>query len=638
MGVVAGIACRDAARRPDEAAIDAMGEALAHRGPGGAGPFVAPGIGLAGRRPAAIDPPPAGAPPTASEDGQVCLAFDGAIYNHVELRDDLKRRGVRFRSAGDAEVILQLYLREGLEALHRLAGTFALALWDARRRSLLLARDRLGVKPLLYRLADDGLRFASEAAGLLAEPGFDPEPDPQAIHSVLSLRFVPRPGTAYAGIRVLPPAHLLVYEQGHLRLQRYWSVPDPAETRPVRPGELEERHRALMDEAVRVRLRGDAPPALCLSGGIDSAAIAYHMRRNLTRSFRAFLVAFAGEDAGERAAARQASARFGIELHEIEAAPLSTLEELAAIVDHVKTPIADPALVRGWILAREVSRHVKVALVGDGGDEVFGGYDRYRAHLLADRFGWVPGLLSRTPLRALLEAVSTEGSRRDLPGRLRRFLEGWELPARERHVLWMANPGARRIARLYRPEFAARVAGLDPTRALGMIPNDWASPGLIASILRADLEHVLPDDLLFRADAASMAFGLELRSPFLDHRVVEFAAAVPADQKVRLRRARCFLRRAYRGRLPNRTLGRRRGGFGPPAGRWFRGDLQAAARDLLLGESARSRDYLNRDAVAAVLKIDRSGQRNYDRLIWTLLVLEIWLRGRPGRRQAREAV
>ncbi len=583
---IAGIATSDARQRPDEAAVRAMGEALAHRGPDDAGLHIGDGIGLASRRLAILDLSPSGRMPMASDDGAVLLALNGEIYNFVELREELKRRGVRLRTGGDTEVLLRLYLAHGIDCLHKLLGMFAFALWDSRRRTLFLARDRIGVKPLRYRVGADGIRFASELRGLLAEPGFAPALDPEGIHHALALRFCPRPASVYAGIEQVPPGHVLVYEQGTARLQRYWSIPEAAPS-GERLATLAERHVALMDDAERPR-------------------------------------------------ARETSRLYGMEQHEVELDAVS-LDDLETMVRHFDMPFADPSAVPAWQLAKEVARHVKVALVGDGGDELYGGYDRYRAHLIADRFGWLPGLISRTPFDALLEAVSSERTRRNLPGRLRRLLEGWELPARERNALWIANPGARRITRLYQPDFAARVAGIDPTRALGPIPNAWGAPDLLASLLRADQEVVLPDDLLVKADLTSMAFGLELRSPFLDHRVVEFAATVPAHFKVRAGRGKWFLRRVYRGRVPDAVLRARKAGFGMPIDHWFRGDLHAAATDLLLAAGARSRDYLNREAVAAVLKIHRSGQRNYDEMIWTLLVLEIWLRGRAAATARRAA-
>jgi len=621
---VAGVAYRDPRRVPDLDLLRRMGRALAHRGPDDSGEHAGPGVGLVSRRLAILDLSPLGHMPMQSDDGQVVLVFNGEIYNFVELREEMKRRGVRFRSGGDTEVLLQLYLAEGLDCLHRLIGMFAFALWDNRRRALLLARDRLGVKPLRYRVAADGLRFASEMGGLLAEPGFSPEPDAESVHHLLALRYWPHPRSIFTSVQQLPPAHFLLYKEGEVRLQRYWSIPGPAAGAPAL-GVLKERYRALMDDAVKIRLRSDVPVALLLSGGLDSAALAYHLRRSLTRSFRAFTVGFPESDYDERPLARQIAARSGIDHVEIEV-PRLEIDELVSIIRHLQVPFADPSTVPSWILAREVARHVKVALVGDGGDETFGGYDRYRAHLLADRFGWLPGLVSRTPFYALLEAVSSEKSRRNMPGRMRRLLDGWELPARERNALWMANPGARRIARLYQPDFAARVMAIDPTRGLGRIPNDWGSPDLIGTLLRADQERYLPDDLLFKADVTSMAFGLELRSPFLDHRVVEFAATVPSRYKVRRRTGKWFLRQVYRGRLPERVLSGRKAGFGMPIDHWFRGDLGGVAQDLILGPEARSRVYLKREAVAAVLKIHRSGQRNYDEMIWTLLVLEIWLR------------
>ena len=631
---IAGIAYPDD-RAPDPAALRAMADAIRHRGPDDAGEHIEPGVGLASRRLSILDLSPAGHMPMTSPDGRVVLTWNGEIYNHVEIREELKRRGVRFRSMGDTEVLLQLYLAQGPEFLQRVIGMFAIALWDRRRRVLLLARDRLGVKPLVYRLDGGSLRFASEIPGLLAEPGFSPALDPEAIHSVLALRFIPCPGTAFASIFQLPPAHVLYYEGGRTRLERYWSLPAIDEPRALRPREQRERYRGLMDEAVKIRLRSDVPMALLLSGGIDSAAVAHHVRRNHAGRFRAFTVGFGESDYDERPRARAAASRLGFTLEEIDVRE-GGLDTLESVVNHLEIPFADPSVVPSWILAREVARHVKVGLVGDGGDENFGGYDRYRAHLLADRFGWLPGVVSRTPFFALLEALSSEKNRRNYPGRIRRFLEGWELPARERNALWMANPGARRITRLYQPDFAARVAGIDATRDLGMIPNDWGSRRLVDLVLRADLVRYLPDDLLFKADITSMAFGLELRSPFLDHRVVEFAAALPPEWKVRGRAGKWFLREVYRGHIPESVRRGRKRGFGLPIDHWLRNGLRGPAHDLLLGPGALSREYLRPDSVGAVLKIHRMGQRNYDEMIWTLLVLELWLRSRR-RRPRREA-
>src|SRR5437867_9956731 len=339
---LAGIAYGDS-RRPDPSGVRAMSHAVEHRGPDDSGQHIGPGIGLASRRLAILDLSPAGHMPMLSPDGQVVLSWNGEIYNHVELREEMKRRGVRFRSTGDTEVLLQLYLAHGPDFLRRLIGMFAIALWDGRRRSLLLARDRLGVKPILYRLTGDGLRFASEIAGLLAEPGFSPDPDPVAVHHFLALRFVPGPGTAFASIRQVPPAHVLLYESGRSRLERYWAPPEFV-TPPSRPQrEFEERYRALMDDAVRVRLRSDVPVALLLSGGIDSTAVAYHIRRNNAGRFRAFSVGFSEADYNELARARTAAKHFGIALEEIELRE-SVVDALPDIVRHLQAPFGDPSI------------------------------------------------------------------------------------------------------------------------------------------------------------------------------------------------------------------------------------------------------------------------------------------------------
>lgn len=628
---IAGIAYRDRQRPVAAPILAAMSAALAHRGPDDAGEHRVPGVGLASRRLSIVDTSPLGRMPMLSDDGRVALVFNGEIYNHIELRRGLLERGYRFRSGADSEVLLNLYLERGLQAVQQLIGMFAFALWDGRTGALVLARDRLGIKPLVYREGSDGIRFASEMRGLLADPEFEPEPDPEAIHHLIALRFVPRPRTPFIGVRQLPPAHFLIWEKGEARLERYWSYPEQGTMSDDSPRRLEDRCLRTLDEAVKLRLRSDVPVSLLLSGGIDSSVIAYHMRRNLAGRFSAFTIGFPEADYDERRRARDVARQLGIDLREIEITRRAT-DDIEQIVSHMQVPFADPSLLPLWLLSREVSRHVKVALVGDGGDETFGGYERYRAHLLADRYGWLPGLLSRTPFYALLDALSAEKSRRNLPGRIRRFLDGWELPARERNALWLANPGARRIGRLYQPEFAARVQAIDPTAGLGPLANDWGSKRLIESLLRADIEHFLPDDLMFKADTASMAFGLELRSPFLDHRVVEMAAALPGRFKIRGRSSKWFLRRLYRNRLPESILTAKKAGFGVPLDHWLRSELHTVAHDLLLTRGSCSATYLNRDAVAAVLKIHRSGQRNYDELIWTLIVLELWLRGLAGRR------
>ncbi len=584
-----------------------MAEALVHRGPDEGGALALGPCALGSRRLRVIDLP-GGLQPVTSEDGAVACVFNGEIYNFPELRRELLAKGHDVRGSGDTAVIPHLYEEHGLAFVRRLSGMFAIALFDARRERLVLARDRVGKKPLLYtQLGDGGLAFASEVKALLRLPGLRAEVDPAAIDAFLALGYVPS-GTGLRGIHKLPPAHLLVAQGGSLRLERY------AQLEPL-PPRAEEEWIALVRErvlaAVRRRLLADVPLGALLSGGLDSSVVVAAMAQVSSRPVRTFTVGFADRRYDERRYARSVAERYGCHHEEVVLEPdvAETLPRLAACLDE---PLGDDAVLPLFLVCEAARRRVTVALTGDGGDEAFCGYERYRAHELAGRVA-LPGI-------GLAAAALSfpGGERRSGRARLARFLGAAASPRQERYArLVEVFPLAWR-RELLSPELVPEPA--PAASLLGPPPR----PGL-SGLQLLDLSRYLPDDLLLKADLASMAHSLELRSPFLDWEVLEVGVSLPDSLKVRGGRGKEALRRAFAVDLPPPIVERRKAGFGVPLSDWFRGELREMAGDLLL-EGARRRGQLRPQAVERLLEEHLSGRVDHGQRLWCLLMLELWQR------------
>ena len=601
-----------------------MAGRLAHRGPDGEGLHLDGPVALGHRRLSIIDLSDAASEPMTNEDGSLWLTFNGEVYNFRELRKMLEPRHA-FRSRSDGEVILHLYEERGDEAVAALDGMFAFALWDARQRRLLLARDRVGKKPLFYHDGPGLFAFASEAKALLAHPGVPHERDPAALPLLLTYGYVPTPGTVYRGIRALPPAHLLVAtEQGTSEPRRYWraafrSGRRPAEA-PFDQARAEERFRTLLKKAVERRLVADVPLGAFLSGGLDSSTVVAFMAQAAGSRVKTFTIGFAGHTQyDERAHARVVAERFATEHTEFVVEP-KALDLVDRLVWHHDGPFGDSSAVPTYLLAELTRQQVTVALNGDGGDEVFAGYLRLYGGALSER---VP----RAAFRAAhgLLGLLPEPKDRKHPLRFaKRFAEAGSLPLLERYLRWNAyfTDG---LAALLRPELGPH---LDRARLLASFEAGYAAGqgSTLARLLQLNFETYLVDDLLVKMDRTSMAHGLEARSPFLDTAVVEFGASLPDSQRMRLGKGKLLLRRAMRGILPDSIMARGKMGFGAPLAAWFRSDLEGFVRERLLDEASPLYEYLRPEPVAALLRRHGDAAADLSAQIWLLLTLESWLR------------
>jgi asparagine synthase (glutamine-hydrolysing) len=587
---------------PNPELVDAMRAALVHRGPD-EGSTDAFGRCVLGHQRLKVIDLDTGYQPVANEAGDVVAVFNGEAYNFMSLRDQLS--GHEVRGTGDTPILPHLYEESGPPFVARLHGMFAVALWDAGRERLVLARDRLGKKPLLWaRLPDGTLAFASELKALLRLPQLSREIDLDAVDAYLALQYVPGDRTALRGIHKLAPGHVLVAEGATERIERYWQ-PKAADA-SASEGEWLERVRATVGEAVRKRLVADVPLGALLSGGIDSSIVVALMAQASSRPVRTFTVGFPDVRYDERAFARAVASRYGT-LHEeveIEEDVASTLPRLAATFDE---PLGDEAAFPTFLIAEQARRHVTVALAGDGGDESFGGYERYNAQRLAER---IPGRVAQGGAAALRLLPAARREPRSSLFRATRFLDVASTPAGQRYARLMEVFPVELRRELWSDRRLAQRVRLEPAR-----------PG-VAGLQLLDIETYLPGDLLLKADLASMAHSLELRSPFLDHEVVALGLALPDSLKTRGREGKVALRRAFAADLPPEVAGRGKTGFGVPLARWFRSDLRDVAHDLLSSD----RGWFRPETVRRLLDEHESGRVDHGHRLWCLLMLELWVR------------
>jgi asparagine synthase (glutamine-hydrolysing) len=600
---IAGLIARDGT--PDPSHVERMIAALVHRGPDDGSVDVYGRCVLGHRRLKVVDLE-SGYQPAENESGSVACVFNGELYNFRELRRELS--GHELRGTGDTAVVPHLYEEHGPGLVERLEGMFALALWDSGRERLLLARDRVGKKPLLWTTLPDGtLAFASELKGLLQLPGLARELDLDAIDAYLALQYVPASRTPLRGVAKLPPGHVLVWEEGSCTVTRYWDF--VAQSHEVEDAEWLDRVRATVTAAVRRRLVADVPLGALLSGGIDSSIVVGLMAQASPEPVRTFTVGFADERYDERPYARAVAERWGTQHEEVFLEPdaAEVLPRLAAAFDE---PLGDEAALAQFLVCEAARRSVTVALTGDGGDESFAGYERYAAHALARRVPSVAARLGAGALR-LLPAARTEP--RSTPFRAARLLDTAAVPAAERYerLMTVFPPGLRR--ELWTADRRVRERHLA------------ATDESVTALQRLDVETYLPGDLLLKADLASMAHSLELRSPLLDHHVLELGLSLPDHLKLDGRTGKIALRRAFAEELtPVESRGKT--GFGVPIGRWFRGELRELAHDLLLGRRARERGWFRPAAIERLLTEHTAGRADHAHRLWCLVMLELWLR------------
>ena len=559
--------------------------------------------------------------PVASEDGSIVAVFNGELYNFRRLREKLEEHGHRLSGTGDTPTIPHLYEEYGDRFVEHLDGMFAVALWDARRERLLLARDRFGKKPLLWtRLPDGSVAFASELKALLTFPGVRRDLNLERLDAYLSLGYVPGAQTAMNGIERLRPGCLLVAEQGEIRTERYWRL----EARDVEPRAEADWLQAVRDGvrgAVRKRLVSDVPLGALLSGGIDSSIVVAVMAQESREPVRTFSVGFEDRRYDERRYARLVSERYGT-IHEELLLEPDAASLLPRLVEAYDEPFGDTSALPTFLVSEHARHFVTVALAGDGGDEIFGGYERYRAHALADRLDRLPRFLTDGAARALRVIPSARTEQRSAAFRAARFLDMSGLDPAERYGQLMELFPPRLRSELWTGDALAEIGS---PRTSGQLLGPPRAPG-IAGLQLIDVETYLPDDLLFKADIASMAHSLELRAPFLDHHLAELALSLPDALKLQGSRGKVALRRAFAPDLPTEILERGKAGFGVPVSRWFREGLRETAADVLLDASTRRRGQFRTEAVERLLVSHTSGRSDHGERIWGLLMLELWQR------------
>lgn len=630
---ITGAVWSRAERAVEAGTIAAMTDAIRHRGPDdaqlhceamrrdAAGDI--PGVALGFRRLSIIDL--AGArQPMCNEDGSIWMVFNGEIYNFGDLRRRLEGGGHQFATAGDGETILHLYEELGTECFAHLNGMFAIALWDSNKRRLVIARDRLGQKPLYYAHQDGRLAFGSELKCLAALSDLPREIDPAAIDAYLTYQYIPHPRTIWKRIHKLPPGHFGVYEQDRLRIEPYWYC-DYSLERPYTKVAACERLRELLEDSVRLRLQADVPLGTFLSGGIDSSLITALAQGMRDEPVRTFSIGFPVKDFDETHYARMVAEHLGTAHQRFEVSP-DAVEVIDSLVWHFDEPFGDSSAVPTWYLSELTKREVTVALSGDGGDELFAGYERYQALWLSEQLGW---LFPRQWMRSSgwLEKLPDSNRQRSFWRRLKRFLGAMSEPTARRFMNWLQIFPEHLRAEMYTDSM---IESLDP----GWDPFDfylaaWERSGerdVVSKASLGDLQTYLPCDLMTKVDIASMAHGLEVRQPMLDYRVVEFAASLPVSLKFRGRRGKLLLRDAFGDRIPPSVWTRPKMGFGVPIADWFRGPLRGLTHDMLLADDARSHQYVREDVVRRLVTDHESGRVNHCYRLWNLLVFEKWLR------------
>jgi len=609
----------DETKRVSEEEIRAVNVLLHHRGPDEEGYFVRRHVAFGHKRLCIIDLA-TGRQPITNEDESCVIVYNGEIYNFPELRETLLKKGHQFKTKSDTEVILHLYEEEGENCVDKLRGMFAFAIWDENKKSCLLARDRVGKKPLYYALTPDSFLFASEMKALLIEPSITREIDLEALHYYLTFQYVPAPHSIFKSVKKLEAANTLIFQNGTVRTRRYWDLPYVPKMK-ITEEEALKRTDAMIDEAVRIRLLSEVPLGCFLSGGVDSSAIVAYMRRHITGDLKTFSIGFEEETHNELPYARKVAELFETK-HQDFIVRQDAIDVLPKLVWHFDEPYADSSALPTYYVSKMTRQYVTVALNGDGGDESFLGYERYVGLPRLRQYMKIP-----RPLRILLQPFARSlfktfpestifekffyANTFSLYDEARLYLQMMTV-FREYQKEFLYGPLMREMLRMEAYEFP-----------LKYYYDDLAETSVERKV-RSDIMTYLPGALLPKVDRTTMANSLEGRAPFLDHCLMEYAAKLPTQIRFGDGTLKYHLKKVLKDKLPHDILWRRKQGFGVPVGEWFKKDLAAFARDILLSEKAQGRDYLNMKYVEKILKDHQQGRQNHHHRIWTLLCLELW--------------
>src|SRR5438128_3840831 len=622
---ITGWANLDPRTRPPEGAeelLRSMCDRMIHRGPDSEGYFVDDGVALGMRRLAIIDLV-TGEQPVYNEDESIAVILNGEIYNYRELRSDLEGRGHTFRSASDTEILPHLYEEYGREMVQDLNGMFAFALWDDRRRRLFVARDRFGEKPLYWGVFDHTLLFASEPKVLPAHPAVQPNLNLDALRQYLSFDYVPAPLSIYEGINKLPAAHTLTLEEGEIKVERYWRLSYQT-TEPVPPvSEAAERLRELLADSVRMRLVSDVPLGVLLSGGIDSSVVTALAVRAATETVKTFSTSFADASFDESQYARAVAKFLGTDHHEERFSASLAANLVSEIGAWMDEPMSDPSLVPTYLLSRFTRKHVTVALGGDGGDEIFAGYPMYCGHRMARAYDRVPRFLKRGVIEPLVNLLPVKTRNLSFDYRARRFLSGANYDEVARHHIWFGSFAPPEQDSLL-TEATKQSSDGDVYRDARRMLDECDSNDVIERMQSLDAQLYMAEGILTKVDRASMAVSLEVRAPYLDPRVAEFAAALPSHYKLRGYPSKYILKKAAKGLVPPFVWRRGKKGFGVPFAKWLKSELRPLTHDLLSPERLRRAGLFNPEYVAKLQDEHERGVANHRKLLWTLLSFELW--------------
>jgi len=619
---IAGKIYFDRERSVSSQELRAMASTRVHRGPDGEGVWFNENAGLAHRRLAIIDLRNVASQPMCNEDWSVWITFNGEIYNFQELRQELEKRGHIFRTSSDTEVIIHAYEEYGRGCLEKLRGMFAFAIWDGRSRILFLARDRVGKKPLFYFMGQDSFLFASEIKALLTDDTVPREPDPVAIDHFLALGYIPGPGSAFLGIRKLPAAHWMEVRAGRIETGCYWKLCYTPKRKISMADAISELNWRLA-ESVRLRLVSDVPLGAFLSGGVDSSAVVIHMAEAMDRPVRTFSVGFGDASFDERPFARQLAERYETDHTELVVdAPVTDI--LSRLVWHYDEPFGDSSAVPSYAIAELTRQHVTVVLNGDGADETFAGYDWYKMDRFIQR-GEILPLRLRQRFAALTQGLSANGDKKATAWKIARLAEVLALPSSRRYAQWTEHFGPQARQRLYSPTFKETVKESNPDNLFALAFAQSDADDWLDTVLDADVNLYLADDLLVKMDRATMSHSLEARSPFLDHVLMEFVASLPVAFKQAWGEKKRILKAALRGRVPDELLNRPKMGFSVPLAEWFRNHLREMAHDVLLSARALQRGYFEPVEIRRLLH-EHTTQREQGTRLWDLLMLELWNR------------
>ena len=606
--------------------LERMNSTLTHRGPDAHGSYVVEGVSLGHRRLSIVDLSESGRQPLTNEDGSIWITFNGEIYNHPELRRTLEQKGHIFRGNSDTESIVHGYEEYGLDVVKHLTGMFAFAIWDAPRQRLVLARDRLGIKPLYYTLKDGRVRFASEIQALLADPSLPRGVNKQGLFDFIGYEFTPAPETLFQGVQKLLPGCILVVERdGSSRISRYWNLQqkqvDPSPEGLVR----------LLEEVCGDHMMSDVPVGSFLSGGIDSSTVVQILSNALPSQMQTFALGYREESYSEFDFARRVAEHFNTLHRELMISPIDRAE-IERSVWHMDEPTTDPSNLPFMLICEQASRYVKVCLSGDGGDELFFGYDRFRASKASHLLDLVPLPFRRQIYRGIIDHITDDEQKKGTRNVLKRFLQGAVLPRDGEHIRWQYFLEPGQAEALFRPELRDCV-NTDPFAPV----KRWSAQAPSERYAReqfVELNTVLPDSVLMKVDKMSMAHSLEVRPPFLDHRVVEYCYSLAANLKLRGFTTKWLLKNAMVNRLPPGIAMRKKQGFSIPMKNWIRGELMDFTHDEVFS-SPLIADFFNRKTLDRYWDEHQRSQHNHSHLFWALLNLGLWNRmlltgARPG--------